>query len=222
MSEFRGLKRFINLDGEDFEATIKNPQTTAIDAPPVLNPVPTQKASVIFSRFLGAGNSLVQRQLTFALSFPTPDEDAIAALEDLLESAVLHELTLWKNASAVYVARAGQTTFYLPRCRRHAPEVLSQYTVEHPLRAFLNDVEQTVAFENGPDVSLPTAGNVIVARNAYTSGTNLGSAALRTPALSAGDVLRIRYCPLHLVYETGNSKRMHSVAEEIELTFMEI
>lgn len=201
MTEKRGLHRKIMFDGVEVPI---NPASCDVEYEPGETFVKgADYGGVLFSRLVEEGHVDTVDAAVVTMNWDALADDQLRVLRRIRSRGGLHELALWKEENYFFTASDGQTTFYLPRYRRNAPQVLGESTSTYPFRVWVNGVEfdsADVLFANGPTVTA-AAGKVTIARDPQTSGANIHNCMVKFgTALALGDVVEFEFFPLFSVY----------------------
>jgi len=218
MSEGRGLRRALTIDGE----SLRLPAGLEAQRELFVTDVDTDGDSIRFSRARRPGLPFLEDRYTFTLPYPTSNDedlDQILALQAEFEQM---QFAYWKPTYAKYIAVEGQTDFWLPRRRRNAPSVFGEDESVYPFTCVRNGDAQAVTLFAGSSVSVPVPGACHVAREAAASGARLDEVLFRTSACTKGDVLRIKFWAAMLVrLVSGGESYPGGFREERDLVFRE-
>lgn len=191
----RGLQEDKLYIGDDYLNV--NPDRVSMTPFSGRTTVPTQGASRLYAEYVGAGFPSHDIRWQFDLPLGGLDsDDELRHIGFVRATSGYVAFALGKEDYCEYVATQGQTTFYLPRRRRNAPQVLGESTTDNPFLCWVNGALLTTNYEDGPTLDVPADGEVTIARDAGTNGFTMfriGS------TLAVGDVVRIAWPPLYLV-----------------------
>jgi len=218
MSEGRGLRRALTIDGED----LRLPAGLEAQREIYVTDVDTDGDSIRYSRARKPGLPFLQDRYSFTLPYPTSNDDDLEQVAELQSEFGEMQFSYWKPIRAKYIAVAGQTDFWLPRRRRNAPSIFGEDESAYPFTCTRNGNTQIVTCIAGSSVSVPVDGVCNVAREAAASGARRDEVIFRLSACGAADVVRIKWYGAMLVrLIAGGESYPGGFREERELVFME-
>jgi len=194
----RGLTNYITIGGTDLSGF--NPASIEPRIEQGNTDVDTKGDSTRFWPYILAGLPDKLDRYTFPLPWPTQkDGTNLRAIRRFQAKAGSGSLAIWKPVNVYYTATEGQTTFYLPRHRRNAPQVLGKSTTTFPFNVWIDGVAVgTINYANGPTLSTPSSGQCNVAKNPHTSGDAEDFVEFRLEAQSAGAEIEVEFYPLFI------------------------
>jgi hypothetical protein len=224
----RGLRHFLTIDDVDFEDFGLNPGEVSVPRQLLETAVRMANGSTtLYGQLVDDGHADAFELLTFNLAWRK--EEISEAMSQIRMDGGHHRIAIWKESSATYTAKAGQTQFLLPMLTQNAPQVLGKSTTTFPFRVWVKPVggsyaavdQEDIIYANGPTTA-PAAGEIAVARDAHTSGTYRDSTEFRFgTALAAGEKVRIRWFALHRVYFGPTDSNFKATTEDERVTLLE-
>jgi hypothetical protein len=116
-----------------------------------------------------------------------------------------HLLTVWRMVPMVFTCKSGVQRYYWPKRRKCAAHFYAGLDIgngvfvdtdQFKTLAYLNDVELTVIYAEGPTLIPPAVGSVVISRLPDADGIAKGyTAMLLGDAVANGDVLKVWSVP---------------------------
>jgi hypothetical protein len=183
--------------------------------------------------FLGAGNYSDRYTYTFSLD-GIEAEDRIK-VDELRVRGGIHRLTVWRMVPVVWACLGGLSRYYLPRFRKPAAHLYAGLRISgaagsvvvtteaFPVDATLNGDALAVTYAEGPTLTDPGEGGIVVARQPDGSGESADYCAVRVGGdIATGDELMLWGVWSHEVSLRVANVTMRGQSEALALVFVEV